>query len=146
MAFKANSKAVFSIIGVMIILAATGFLSSSLANSSSNPGCVGQGACVLYFYANWCEACEQMTPVVSGLEQEYGGRIRIVRVNTDRTQGRKLARELGVIGQPTFVLFDASGQEVRRLMGAQTGATLQREFERCLSCGDGGMSAWLYWG
>ena len=52
-AFKANSKAVFSIIGVMIILAATGFLSSSLANSSSNPGCVGQGACVLYFYANW---------------------------------------------------------------------------------------------
>ena len=73
-----------------------------------------------------------MAPIVDGLEAKYRGDLQIMRVNTDRTNGKKLARELGLVGQPTFVFFNASGQEMRRLMGAQTEETLERELFRLL--------------
>ncbi len=73
-----------------------------------------------------------MEPIVHGLEEKYGRDFKVVRVNVDDGQGKQLAREHGCIGQPAFVLFDRSGEEVRRLMGAQTAATFEREIERIL--------------
>ena len=73
-----------------------------------------------------------MTPIVDGLANDHQGDLQIVRVNTDKANGKKLARELGSIGQPTFIFFDDSGQEVRRLMGAQNDVLLEREVQRIL--------------
>jgi len=73
-----------------------------------------------------------MTPIVDGIEEKYGKEFKIVRIDIDTEQGKKLAREHGFIGQPTFMFFDASGEEVRRLMGPQTAETLQREIETLL--------------
>lgn len=73
-----------------------------------------------------------MNPIVDGLEKKYGRDLKISRVNVDRSQGKKLARKHGSIGQPTFILFNSSGEEVRRLMGAQTAETFDREIERIL--------------
>lgn len=74
-----------------------------------------------------------MAPVVDALENKYGRELRVIRINTDRAQGKKLARELGCIGQPAFVFFDASGAEVRRLLGPQAPETLEREIEQILN-------------
>lgn len=73
-----------------------------------------------------------MTPIVDGLEETYGKEFTIVRVDIDTAQGKKLAREHGFIGQPTFIFFDASGQQVRRLMGPQTAETIQQSVEGVL--------------
>jgi len=73
-----------------------------------------------------------MTPIVNGLEETYGKDFKIVRVDIDTDQGKQLARKHYFIGQPTFIFFDDSGEEVRRLMGAQSSETLQREIERIL--------------
>ena len=73
-----------------------------------------------------------MDPIVDGLEKKYGRDFKIVRVNVDRSQGKKLAREQGMIGQPSYVLFDRSGEPVRRLMGAQNSETFEIEIERIL--------------
>lgn len=69
---------------------------------------------------------------MDGLEEKYGGEFKIVRVDTDTRQGKQIAREQGIIGQPAYVLFDRSGEQVRRLMGAQLAATFEREIERIL--------------
>jgi thioredoxin 1 len=87
---------------------------------------------MLYFYADWWVVCEQMNPIVDGLEKKYGQDLKFVRVNVDGGEGRTLAREHGSIGQPSFILFDSSGEEVRRLMGAQSVETFEREIERIL--------------
>ena len=73
-----------------------------------------------------------MEPVVDGLEEEYGSDFQIVRIDIDTARGKELAREHAFIGQPTFILFDSSGEETRRLMGAQSRETLEREIERIL--------------
>ena len=73
-----------------------------------------------------------MTPIVDGLEQTYGKEFKIVRIDIDTEQGKKLAREHNFIGQPTFIFFDDSGEEVRRLMGPQAAETVQQEIERIL--------------
>ena len=73
-----------------------------------------------------------MEPIVDGLEKEYRRDFNIVRVNIDTARGKRLAREHGFIGQPTFILFDGSGEEVRRLMGPQDPEALDREIERIL--------------
>jgi thioredoxin-like negative regulator of GroEL len=73
-----------------------------------------------------------MTPIVNGLEETYGQDFKIVRVDIDTERGKDLAREHYFIGQPTFIFFDDSGEEVRRLMGPQTAETMQAEIDRIL--------------
>jgi thioredoxin-like negative regulator of GroEL len=73
-----------------------------------------------------------MEPIVDGLEEQYSGEFKIVRVDIDTAEGKKLAKEHGFIGQPTFILFDSSAQEARRLMGPQDPDVLAREIEKLL--------------
>ena len=73
-----------------------------------------------------------MDPIVNGLKSKYGGDFNIQRVNIDSKQGRELARQHGCFGQPTFVFFDSLGDQVRKLAGAQTVETFEREIERIL--------------
>ena len=74
-----------------------------------------------------------MEPIVNGLEKKHGKDFKIARVNVDKSQGKQLAREYGCVGQPAFVLFDRSGEQVRVLMGAQSTATFEQEIDRILS-------------
>jgi thioredoxin-related protein len=53
-------------------------------------------------------------------------------VNIDTGRGRELAREHGFIGQPTFIFFDGSGEEIRRLQGPHTKQTLVQEIDRAI--------------
>jgi len=73
-----------------------------------------------------------MTPIVDGLQDTYGKDFTILRVDIDTEQGKKLARESGFIGQPTFIFVDAEGEEVRRLMGPQAPETMQQAVEALL--------------
>jgi thioredoxin-like negative regulator of GroEL len=77
-----------------------------------------------------------MEPIVDGLEEKYAGDFKIVRIDVDTSQGKQLAREHGCIGQPAYVFFDRSGEQVRRLMGAQTAETFEQEIERILEQND----------
>ena len=74
-----------------------------------------------------------MAPIVNGLEKKYSGQFKIERVNIDTAAGKKLARQYGIIGQPAIILFDQSGQEVRRLIGEHTAERFQQEIERILA-------------
>lgn len=74
-----------------------------------------------------------MEPIVDGLDGKYAADFTIVRVNVGNSAGKQLAREHGCIGQPAFVLFDRSGEQVRRLQGAQTSETFEQEIERILA-------------
>ena len=94
-----------------------------------NPADLGGGLGMLYFHAEWCKICQAMEPIVDGLEERYRSDFPIVHINIDTARGKQLAREYGFIGQPTFILFDSSGEEVRRLMGAQSHEVLEREIE-----------------
>jgi thioredoxin-related protein len=54
---------------------------------------------------------------VNGLQEEWGEQVLILQVNVNHKESRSLVEEFGGQFTPTFVLFDATGQEVWRATG-----------------------------
>lgn len=57
-------------------------------------------------------------PIVNGLEREWAGSVQVVQVNIQDSSNRALIERLDARFTPTFVLFDADGEEVWRSVGA----------------------------
>lgn len=63
-------------------------------------------------------ACLAAKPIVDGLEAQYAGQLTVLRVNVQDRAGKELAKEYAVLGTPTFVFFDAQGNELWRRVGS----------------------------
>jgi len=61
--------------------------------------------------------CTSIKPVVDGLEEELGDKIHIIRLNAQESVGRELSPIYGFGFTPTFIFFDAQGNEVWRSVG-----------------------------
>ncbi len=59
-----------------------------------------------------------MNPIVDGVRQKYRRQLNVVYVSMDRPDGKKLAKEYGVFGTPTFLLLDSEGNQVNILRGS----------------------------
>ena len=56
-------------------------------------------------------------PVVDGIEREWQGRLKVIRLDIQEAAGRTLSRELEAMYTPTFILFDSQGREILRSVG-----------------------------
>ena len=54
-------------------------------------------------------------PVVDGLDKQLAGRVRIVRVDINSPNGRKIATKVGLDMVPTFIGYDGEGLERWRI-------------------------------
>jgi thioredoxin 1 len=55
------------------------------------------------FWAPWCGPCKMMAPILDEVAQEYTGKAKVCRLNTD--EGRDSAMEFGISAIPTLILF-----------------------------------------
>ncbi|AHB89352.1 m-type thioredoxin TrxA [Thermosynechococcus sp. NK55a] len=67
------------------------------------------------FWAPWCGPCRMVAPVVDEIANEYQGRVKVVKVNTD--ENSKVATDFGIRSIPTLMIFKG-GQKVDILVGA----------------------------
>jgi len=67
------------------------------------------------FWAPWCGPCRVLGPMLEKLEREYGGRFRLVKVNSD--QNPDLSAQFGVRSIPYVVAF-VDGKPVNAFVGA----------------------------
>src|SRR5690348_14412921 len=92
---------------------------------------------IVDFWAEWCPPCKMMAPVLDELADEYDGKIRFVKLNTD--ENYESAARYGIQSIPTLVIFQG-GQEVNRVIGFAPKPQLKRQIERALgvtAAGDG---------
>jgi|SRR4030043_792792 thioredoxin 1 len=71
---------------------------------------------IVDFTAIWCGPCKMLDPVVTQLSQDWGGKVKIVKLDVD--DNSNLAMKYGVMGVPTLILF-VNGNPVQRLSGYQ---------------------------
>jgi putative thioredoxin len=67
------------------------------------------------FWAPWCGPCKVIGPILEKLEADYGGRFRLVKIDSDQEQ--QIAGMFGIRSIPTCVLM-VGGQPVDGFMGA----------------------------
>ena len=67
------------------------------------------------FWAPWCGPCKSLGPVLEKLETDYGGRFKLVKINSDDEQ--QLAQAFGIRSIPTCVLLKG-GKPADGFMGA----------------------------
>ncbi len=89
------------------------------------------------FWAPWCGPCRTVAPILDELADEYGGKLEIAKVNTDKNQANAVG--YGVRGIPTMVLFEG-GSEVDRIVGAASKADLEDWIESKLRLSPTGSS------
>ena len=67
------------------------------------------------FWADWCQPCQTIMPMLAKLAEEYGGKFELAKVNADQEQ--ELAAHFGIKSLPTMKLF-YQGQIVDEKVGA----------------------------
>ena len=66
------------------------------------------------FWAPWCGPCKMLAPTIQDVANDYAGRVRVGKLDTDQNPG--VATQLGISGIPTVVLFK-NGQPIDRSVG-----------------------------
>jgi thioredoxin-like negative regulator of GroEL len=74
-----------------------------------------------------------MTPIVDGLNEQYGKQITIKQVNADIGDGPKIIQLYRIPGHPTILIFDKEGEEVARLFGPQPAEIVEEALQKVLT-------------
>jgi len=77
------------------------------------------------FWAEWCNPCKMIMPLLDELADEYDGKVKIGKVNVEEQQS--LAAEYGIRAIPTLLLFN-KGEIAEQMVGAKS----RRDFKASL--------------
>jgi thioredoxin 1 len=78
---------------------------------------------IIDFYADWCQPCKMVAPVLEDLASEYAGKIMVYKINTEEEQ--ELASVFGIQSIPTLLFIPKEGQP-QAAMGALPKETFEK--------------------
>ncbi|MEA3495787.1 MAG: thioredoxin [Bacteroidota bacterium] len=68
----------------------------------------GELPCIIDFYAEWCQPCKMVAPILEELSIEYKGAVNIYKVDTEDQQ--ELAAAFGIRSIPSMLFCPKDGQ------------------------------------
>ena len=95
-----------------------------VASKKNHETYIGEGPCVVDFWADWCGYCKQIDPYMKALAKKYKGKVQFYKVNADENE--ELLQLYGIDGLPT--IFFCSDEDIQMNSGAQS----QAEFDKMI--------------
>ena len=65
------------------------------------------------YWAEWCGPCKALAPLLEDLAKDYGGKLKIAKINVDENQ--QLARKYNIKAIPTLMLFKDGNVQASKL-------------------------------
>lgn len=90
---------------------------------------IKEGVSLVDFWAPWCGPCRMIAPVIEQLAQDFEGKAKICKVNTEDEQD--LTMKYGIRSVPT-ILFVKDGEVVDQIIGATSKAALEEKLNTYL--------------
>jgi len=81
------------------------------------------------FWAPWCGPCKMIAPIVHEIAEDYAGKAKICKLNTD--DARDSAMEFGISAIPTLILFK-DGQVQKKWVGLTSKKILAEAIDELL--------------
>ncbi len=82
------------------------------------------------FWAEWCGPCHQIAPILERLAEEYDGKIKFVKVDTE--ENFETPSSYSILSLPTLLVFK-EGQQIERITGARPRGDLKRSLDKALA-------------
>lgn len=78
------------------------------------------------FWAEWCMPCRMLAPVIDKLSQQYEGKVKVGKVDTDAN--RETSVKYGISAIPTIILFK-DGEVHKKFVGVTPEAEFVAELD-----------------
>ena len=82
------------------------------------------------FWAPWCGPCRMLSPVIEELANEYSGKIKVAKINTDEQPNAASRFKISAI--PTLLFFKG-GKVVEQLVGVHSKSEIKKTLDSLIA-------------
>ncbi len=69
---------------------------------------------IVDFWAEWCQPCRMLAPTIEEIAEEYDGRVKVGKLDTD--SNREVSMKFGIQSIPTVIVFKG-GEVAKKFVG-----------------------------
>lgn len=84
------------------------------------------------FWAPWCQPCLMMAPALDELSEELKGKLKIGKIDVDKSENQKLSVQYQIQSIPNMKLFK-DGKIIKTFVGLRPKEMLEKEIKEIIN-------------